>query len=206
MSVLNGAHRAAEDSEQSRQTCATTLLVIFPLEGLLLPLLFFFTLRSVRTDLSDILLLFLKFIQNPCCTAFNTSASLAACQDFQPVTYYSFFKCADSVTACTAPLLWTENVLKLGYELTLSTNVFIFHGAHQNAFCQSLSDADFTIYPCSFYSIQFRSWLFSFHCFQQLIPSHGILQLLLYLLFPLTFPLLFFWAFHALNTSHIIGY
>lgn len=116
------------------------------------------------------LLLFLKFIQNPCCMAFNTSASLAACQDFQPVTYHSFFKCADSVTACTAPLLWTENVLKLGYELTLSTNVSIFHGARQNAFCQSPSDADFTIYPCSFYSIQFRS------CFPSTVFNSSLLH------------------------------
>lgn len=78
--------------------------------------------------------LFLKFVQSPCCTDFNTSASLAAHPDFQPIPYYSFLKCADSATACIAPLLRTNNMLKLGYELTLSANVFIFHGAHQNAF------------------------------------------------------------------------
>jgi len=119
---------------------------------------------------------------------------------FPAHTFYSFFKCAGSVTVCTAPLLRSDNVLKLGYELTLSTTVFVLHGAHQNAFCQSLPDAHFTFYPCCFYCILFHSWLFSFHCFQQPVASQGIFKLPLYLLIPLTFPLLFFWAFHALNT------
>lgn len=84
------------------------------------------------------LLLFLQFIQSLWRLTFNISASLAACQHFQPVPYYCFFKCADSVVVFIAPLLWTDHVLKFGYKLTWSTNVFVFHGVHQNASCLCL--------------------------------------------------------------------
>lgn len=116
-------------------------------------------------------LLFLKFIQSSRCTAFNTSVSLVTCQDSQPAPYYRFFKCADSIAVRSIPLQWKDNMLKLGYKLTLSTKVVIFHRTHQDTSCQCLSDADFTLYLHCFHSIQFY-WL----CFPSTFIKSSLLH------------------------------